>query len=376
MAMKVSERGIAQILSHEAIVPMPYRDSVNVWTIGVGHTKAAGAPDPAKLGRGVAIPVAECIAIFRNDLPKYEKGVNAALKVPVEQHVFDALVSFHFNTGAIGRAGFVKLINAGKSPTSVEVCNAMMQWSKPPEIVGRRRAEMALMKTGKYPANPKIGIIQADAAGNVLWRTRKNVSYADVMADAEPVAPVAETVTPARTIPRDASDNKVRQAQELLKSKGYFPGNVDGYLGPETEKAIMDFRNRNGLPISKEIDDELMAALAAAEQKPVSLERATADVTTAAENSEPVKETVQQTWWSRLWAKVIAIPAAIGTAVGGIFDNFDGAKSYIDPIKSLLGSVPWWVYGAALAGIGFAIWQSQNKAEQATVEGYREGRVL
>ncbi|WP_428141663.1 glycoside hydrolase family protein, partial [Bradyrhizobium sp.] len=34
------------LISHEGIVLSRYKDSVGVWTIGVGHTKAAGNPDP------------------------------------------------------------------------------------------------------------------------------------------------------------------------------------------------------------------------------------------------------------------------------------------------------------------------------------------
>ena len=32
--MQTSERGIVALISHEGIVPGPYRDSVGVWTFG------------------------------------------------------------------------------------------------------------------------------------------------------------------------------------------------------------------------------------------------------------------------------------------------------------------------------------------------------
>lgn len=34
--MKTSLRGAIEIASHEGIVPMPYRDSVGVWTLNAG----------------------------------------------------------------------------------------------------------------------------------------------------------------------------------------------------------------------------------------------------------------------------------------------------------------------------------------------------
>ncbi|TDR87059.1 lysozyme, partial [Enterovirga rhinocerotis] len=61
--MNVSARGLAEIVSHEGIVTRRYKDSVGVWTIGVGHTKAAGAPDPATFMEDLT--VAESLALFR-----------------------------------------------------------------------------------------------------------------------------------------------------------------------------------------------------------------------------------------------------------------------------------------------------------------------
>jgi len=379
--MKVSEQGFAEILSHEAIVPMPYRDSVNVWTVGVGHTKGAGAPDPAKLPRGVPMPLSECIEIFRNDLPKYEAGVNKALKVPVEQHVFDAMVSFHFNTGAIARAGFVSLINKGQAPSSEAVCNAMMQWSKPPEIVERRRKEMMLMKTGRYSKNPKIGVIQADAAGNVRWNTRKNISYAEAMGES-----ISEPVTAARMIPQSdpvsmpatvADSEVVKRVQDLLKKRGYhFVGVSDGIMGPNTEAAIYAFRKANNLPpFDGTIDEKLIASLVGGEDKPVSPDRAEATVEQAAAKSEPVKAVTDQTWYSRLGAKILAIPAMIWAMVEGLLENIGIGKEKLAPFVEFFAAVPRWAYIAAIAGIAGWIWLSQNKAEKAQLEAFKDGKV-
>lgn len=40
--MKLSKQGAMELIGHEAIVQTRYRDTKNIWTIGVGHTKAAG----------------------------------------------------------------------------------------------------------------------------------------------------------------------------------------------------------------------------------------------------------------------------------------------------------------------------------------------
>jgi lysozyme len=51
---------------------------------------------------------------------KYADAVNAPLKVPVSQTEFDALVSFHFNTGRIDKASLTKFINAGDKKTAAK----------------------------------------------------------------------------------------------------------------------------------------------------------------------------------------------------------------------------------------------------------------
>lgn len=199
--MKVSDKGIAELLSHEALVTSPYKDSVGVWTVGCGHTSGAGKPNPQTMEKGVEVPIADMIALFRTDLAKFEDGVNKAVKVPLAQHEFDALVSFHFNTGAIGRASFVKKLNAGDR---LGAANGMLEWKKPAEIIKRRTAEMKLFRDGKYSNDGKCSIYPANKFGAVQWGSGKRVAVASLIAPAKPVpapaapiVPVAAPVSPA-----------------------------------------------------------------------------------------------------------------------------------------------------------------------------------
>lgn len=170
--MKASNKGIAAIVIHEGIVPGPYLDSKRVWTYGVGHTAAAGAPDPEDMPRGVPyMPddrdagVKAALELFRKDLAKYEADVNAALVRPVTQHQFDALVSFHYNTGAIHRAKVTEHVNSGDLEAAT---TAFMGWTKPKEIIPRRRAEQYLFSSGVYPAGDAT-VWAVDTAGKVQW---------------------------------------------------------------------------------------------------------------------------------------------------------------------------------------------------------------
>jgi lysozyme len=175
VAMRMSTEGLISLVAHEGIVLSRYKDSVGVWTIGVGHTKAAGGLNPETFTGLLTVP--DVITMLRGDIIKYETGVNRAVTVMLAQHEFDALVSFHYNTGAIGRASFVKLLNAGDRKGAAE---GMMEWRKPPEIIPRRTAERDLFVYGKY-AGPYATVYPATSKGAVLWGQGQRVNVRDLL---------------------------------------------------------------------------------------------------------------------------------------------------------------------------------------------------
>ena len=78
------------------------------WTIGWGST----GPD---IRKGVIWTQAECDARFDRDILKYVNEVAQALgDAPTTPNQFDALVSFHYNTGAIDRASLTRLHRQGR----------------------------------------------------------------------------------------------------------------------------------------------------------------------------------------------------------------------------------------------------------------------
>jgi lysozyme len=168
--MSMSKDGLRELIGHEAIVQTRYKDSVGVWTIGVGHTKHAGPPDPE--GFKGEMSIADVVKLFRKDIVAYSDAVNAAVKVDVSQTEFDALVSFHFNTGAIKRASLVKSLNAGNRKKAAE---EFLNWKKPPEIIKRRKKEQKLFAEGTYSNGGKGNLIKANENGKVLFSTSKSI---------------------------------------------------------------------------------------------------------------------------------------------------------------------------------------------------------
>lgn len=95
--MKTSLNGVKFISKWEGTKLKSYKDSVGIWTIGVGHTSAAGLPNVTS---GMTITKDESDDILSKDLKAVEKQVLSLVKVPLTQNQFDVLVSFVFNVGS------------------------------------------------------------------------------------------------------------------------------------------------------------------------------------------------------------------------------------------------------------------------------------
>jgi lysozyme len=193
--MIMTDRGLLALARHEGIVPAPYLDARRVWTFGVGHTAAAGTPDPGRLPRGMPTEldagIREVLRLFRADLARYEAEVLRAVSVPLSTHEFDALVSFHYNTGAIARAALTRALNAGDRAGAGA---AFMNWVRPASLRPRREAERDLFLHGRYPEGP-IPVWAADAEGRVDFsRPVRRLSATEALALLQP-APAAEPVS-------------------------------------------------------------------------------------------------------------------------------------------------------------------------------------
>lgn len=174
--MKVSKQGLAEIAAHEGIVLSPYLDSVGVWTIGLGHTKAAGSPDPQGAD---TITLKQAFEIFSCDIEKFESGVNREFEgCQLTQEQFDAAVSFHYNTGGIQRASWVKHVKNGDMTTARK---SFMAWSKPKSIIERRQKECDLFFTGEYTSNGFAMVFPANKSGKVLWSEGKSMNVIDAL---------------------------------------------------------------------------------------------------------------------------------------------------------------------------------------------------
>lgn len=137
----------------------PYDDGTGTLTIGFGHTSAAGPPPVTP---GLIIDEAEADLILSNDLRFVEADVNRFVNVPLAQPQFDVLVSFHFNTGGLGRSTLLKRLNAGDYAA---VPGELMKWVRGggdvmQGLVNRRRAEGAVWRSAGAPQPQTVPVPQ------------------------------------------------------------------------------------------------------------------------------------------------------------------------------------------------------------------------
>lgn len=110
--MKVDSSGIDLIGEFEGLRLNAYDDGVGVWTIGWGTTVY---PNGQKVKKGDRITLEQAKQYKAHDLAKFEKAANDAVKVPLNQNQFNALVSLAYNIGvsAFTNSTLVKRLNDG-----------------------------------------------------------------------------------------------------------------------------------------------------------------------------------------------------------------------------------------------------------------------
>jgi lysozyme len=146
--MHLSGAGYEVLHEREGLRLKAYKDSVGVWTIGLGHTSSAGPP---RVVQSLIITEAQAEEIFRRDAQTFRDEVIHLVKVPLEQHQFDALASLVFNIGSghFKKSTVLRKLNAKDYAGAAE---AFLMWNKPPEIKSRRRGEYYQFKDGRYEA--------------------------------------------------------------------------------------------------------------------------------------------------------------------------------------------------------------------------------
>jgi lysozyme len=158
--MKMNESGLALIREAEGLRAQAYRDATGIWTIGYGHTTAAGPP---QVTSGMEITREAAEEILARDVATFSRGVAAAVTVPLNDDQFSALVSFAYNVG-LGNFRGSSVLAAVNARDVEAVPRRLGLWVKAGGktlggLVKRRAAEAALFVKCDEVAAP-VEVIQ------------------------------------------------------------------------------------------------------------------------------------------------------------------------------------------------------------------------
>jgi GH24 family phage-related lysozyme (muramidase) len=171
-AMVVDYDVAMEVASHEAIIRQAYKDSEGVWTWSVGLTSATGHVVERYIGKPQSLE--HCLRVYIWALDNYADAVRKAFTgVELSKEQFAAALSFHWNTGQIGKASWVRLFKAGKL---AEAKKAFMNYSKPKAIVPRRQSERDLFFNGQWSnAGTMTEYTRVTAKGMPDWGSAKRI---------------------------------------------------------------------------------------------------------------------------------------------------------------------------------------------------------
>ena len=141
--MKTSANGLAFISREEGLRLAPYNDSEGHATVGVGHLLHRGNVTAADRRAYAGFTREGAIRLLKADVGKVEHAIDNAVKVPLNQNQYDALVSLGFNigTGGLTSSTVVRKLNARDYKGAAD---AILMWRKPAVLLPRRQRERSL----------------------------------------------------------------------------------------------------------------------------------------------------------------------------------------------------------------------------------------
>lgn len=220
-----------EIASHEAIIRSAYKDSEGVWTWSVGLTSASGhrveryKDNPQTLEYSLGVYV-WALRRYAQEVLDAFKGYDLTLAQ------FAGALSFHWNTGAIDRATWVKTVKAGGNRDAAY--QQFLSWNKPAAIRERRAKEAELFFNGKWSND-----------GKMTEYTRLTKSYTPVWGSAKRID-VSHTLSKLLAPVQEVPETPIVEAPAIIETPADEPvlKPVKDYPVDETPKQAYSFWDR------------------------------------------------------------------------------------------------------------------------------------
>lgn len=120
---QISREGLERIVKSEGCVYCSYKDSVGVWTAGVGATRGL---DGKRLSGPVELSDAEIAMLLRRDIRVSEQCVSDKMNGwSMPQSVYDSMADLVFNVGCRNATYNTKR----KAPTSITTLSLRGEWA-------------------------------------------------------------------------------------------------------------------------------------------------------------------------------------------------------------------------------------------------------
>ena len=217
-SLTTSKEGLEHITKWEGLVLKRYICPAGKPTIGVGHVILPGE-------NYQVITKEQALDILAKDVERFEKAVKKHITTPLNQHQFDALVGFIFNTGEGGiiNTGVQKAVNSGDFAS---VPAKLEEWSKF-RVNGVLKVNQGLLNRRKSEGQLFMKPVDAPSC-----------------------------VSPKMTV---WTKESLMKAQEKLLKMGFYKMKVDGLWGPGTSAALENFSKQRGLSLGNQPKVEILS---------------------------------------------------------------------------------------------------------------------
>lgn len=228
-----------------------------------------------------------------------------------------------------------------------------------------------IAKSYNGTAYEKNGYHTKMAAAHNKWRKIRDTAWTPD----SPTGPII--VVPPTGITQKLSVAQIKEAQQLLKDKGYTEvGSVDGVIGKNTLSAVAAFQIVEGLPVDGQVTLDLLEKLRVAKMRPVSEARANASTADVVANATPpVAETMQKQSLLKNIMIGVGTVSGLGTLADGGVPDLDQLSNAVNKTQMILGVIgdklPWII---ALGAAGVAIYIASG-AVRRLKDGFKKGTV-